>query len=122
MEIAIAVAAVAIENARPQSSKPRSSDRCCVKSIAQLAAEYGIHPHQLCQWRDTTLQTLPSIFSDQSAKEDSQREEAHSKQVHDLCAQMTCLRSSLATLTCPYAGCSIAKETVASSTASSTRF
>ncbi len=59
------------------------------KSVAQLAAEHSIHPNQLYQWRETALQTLPLLFSDQSTKEKEQalKEEAHSKQVHDLYAQ-----------------------------------
>jgi transposase-like protein len=65
------------------------------KSVAQLAAEHGIHPNQLYQWRDIALQTLPSLFSDQSAKEQAQREEAHSKQVHDLYAQIGKLTTQL---------------------------
>lgn len=39
------------------------------KSVAQLAAEHGIHPNQLYQWRDhQALQVLPSLFSDHSAR------------------------------------------------------
>ncbi len=65
------------------------------KSIAQLATEHGIHPNQLYQWRETALQGLPSLFSDQSAKEQAVREEAHSKQVHDLYAQIGKLTTQL---------------------------
>src|SRR5215203_5987230 len=65
------------------------------KSIPQLASEYGIHPNQLYQWRETALQGLSSLFSDQSAKEQAAREEAHSKQVHDLYAQIGKLTTQL---------------------------
>jgi transposase-like protein len=65
------------------------------KSVAQLGAEHGIHPNQLYQWRDIALQTLPLLFSDQSTKEHAQREEAHSKQVHDLYAQIGKLTTQL---------------------------
>jgi transposase-like protein len=47
------------------------------KSIAQLAAEHGIHPNQLHQWRDQALQALPSLFSDQSAREQAAKDAAH---------------------------------------------
>lgn len=65
------------------------------KSIAQIAAEYGVHPHQLYQWRDTAIGGLTSLFSDQSAKEAAAREEAHAKQVHDLYAQIGKLTTQL---------------------------
>jgi putative transposase len=68
------------------------------KSIAQLASEQGIHPHQLYQWRDTALQGLPTIFSGQGAKEQAQREEAHAKQVHELYAHIGRLTTQLAWL------------------------
>lgn len=65
------------------------------KSVTQLAAEHGIHPNQLYQWRDIALQTLPLLSSDQSTKEHAQREEANSKQVHDLYAQIGKLTTQL---------------------------
>jgi transposase-like protein len=65
------------------------------KSVAQLAAEHGIHPNQLYQWRDLAIQTLPALFSDQSTKEQAQREEAHLKLVHDLYAQIGKLTTQL---------------------------
>lgn len=65
------------------------------KSVALLAAEHGIHPNQLYQWRDIALQTLPLLFSDQSTKEQALKEEAHSKQVHDLYAQIGKLTTQL---------------------------
>ncbi len=65
------------------------------KSIAQLGAEYGIHPNQLYQWRETALHGLPTLFSDRSTKEQAAREEAHSKQVHDLYAQIGKLTTQL---------------------------
>jgi transposase-like protein len=65
------------------------------KSVAQLAAEHGIHPHQLYQWGDTALQGLPTLFSGQSAKEQAAREEAHSQQVHELYAQIGRLTTQL---------------------------
>jgi transposase-like protein len=48
------------------------------KSVAQIAAEHGIHPHQLYQWRDIALQGLPTLFSGQSAKEQVERDRAGS--------------------------------------------
>ena len=68
------------------------------KSVAQIAAEHGIHPHQLYQWRDQALQALPIIFAGQGAKEQAAREEAHAKQVHELYAQIGRLTTQLAWL------------------------
>ncbi len=36
------------------------------KSIAQLAAEYGVHPTQLGKWKATALYGLPSLFEERS--------------------------------------------------------
>lgn len=65
------------------------------KSVAQLAAEHGIHPHQLYQWRDIALQGLPILFSGQSAKEQAQREAAHAQKIHELYAQIGKLTTQL---------------------------
>jgi transposase-like protein len=34
------------------------------KSIAQLAAEYGVHPTQLGKWKATALKGLPGLFAE----------------------------------------------------------
>src|SRR5215203_1498514 len=65
------------------------------KSIAQIAAEHGVHPHQLYQWRDIALQGLPTLFPSQSAKEQAEREQAHAKKVHELYAQIGKLTTQL---------------------------
>ena len=65
------------------------------KSIAQIAAEHGIHPHQLYQWRDIALQGLPTLFSGQSVKEQAEREAAHERKVYELYAQIGKLTTQL---------------------------
>ena len=37
------------------------------KTLAQLAAEHGVHPSQLIKWRATALQGLPSLFARQDS-------------------------------------------------------
>jgi putative transposase len=37
------------------------------KSLAQLAAEHGVHPTQLIKWRATALEGLPSLFTKQDS-------------------------------------------------------
>ena len=32
------------------------------KTLAQIAAEHGVHPNQISQWKATALQRLPTIF------------------------------------------------------------
>ncbi len=44
------------------------------KSVAQIAAEHGIHPHQLYQWCNQALQTLHLLFSDQPAREQAAKD------------------------------------------------
>lgn len=65
------------------------------KSVAQIAAEHGIHPHQLYQWRDQALAGLPTLFSGQSAKEQAEREAAHERKEHELYAQIGKLTTQL---------------------------
>ena len=65
------------------------------KSVAQIAAEHGIHPHQLYQWRDQALAGLPTLFCGQSAKEQAAREAAHAQKVHELYAQIGKLTTQL---------------------------
>ncbi len=36
------------------------------KSIAQLAAEFGVHPTQLGKWKALALHGLPSLFEEHS--------------------------------------------------------
>lgn len=44
------------------------------KTIAQVAAEYGVHPNQIRQWRQKLLDELPQLFSDcrKSAEKDGE--------------------------------------------------
>jgi transposase-like protein len=65
------------------------------KGIAQIAAEHGIHPHQLYQWRDIALQGLPTLFSGKEAKEQAERETAHERKVHELYAHIGKLTTQL---------------------------
>ncbi len=38
------------------------------KTIAQISSEFGIHAHQVQQWRQKLLEDLPQAFSDRSKK------------------------------------------------------
>jgi len=43
----------------------------CEKKLAQLAAEFGVHPKQIRLWEKKALAALPSIFS-QGTRHDSE--------------------------------------------------
>ena len=45
------------------------------KTIAELASDYGVHPHQITQWRKQVLEDLPALFSSKQASKDKAREE-----------------------------------------------
>ena len=56
------------------------------KSIAQLAAEYGVHPTQLGKWKALALKGLPSLFEKQDSTVALQA--AHEQQLTDLYAEI----------------------------------
>src|SRR6476659_2618991 len=60
------------------------------QSIAQLAAEYGVHPTQLGKWKALALHGLPSLFEERA-------EVGALKTAHD--AQLTALYAEIGRLT-----------------------
>ena len=36
------------------------------KTITQIASEHGVHPSQLCRWRDKAVEHLGQLFEEQS--------------------------------------------------------
>jgi len=53
------------------------------KTAAQIAAEYGVHPTQLAQWKKAVLDSLPGAF-DKGKREVKELEKAHQKEVDEL--------------------------------------
>jgi transposase-like protein len=47
------------------------------KTMAQIAAEYGVHPVQLSQWKKTALDNLSMLFADdrKAAKQQKAQEQ-----------------------------------------------
>jgi transposase len=66
------------------------------KTIAQLAAEHGIHPNVLSSWKATALQGLPALFERRDSLQAVQT--AHEQQVQDLYAQIGRLTTQVAWL------------------------
>jgi transposase-like protein len=49
------------------------------KTIAQLAAEHGVHPVQISQWKAAALKGLPAVF-EKEGKGEATRQAAHEKE------------------------------------------
>jgi len=47
----------------------------CQKTTNEIAAEYGVHPSQISQWKKQVLDELPQIFS----KQEKDREKAETE-------------------------------------------
>lgn len=66
------------------------------KSIAQLAAEYDVHPTQLGKWKATALRDLPSLFEERATIEALKA--AHEAQLTALYAEIGRLTTQVAWL------------------------
>ncbi len=65
------------------------------KTVGQLAGEYGVHSNILYRWRDQALAALPGLFSDQTAQELVQKEEAWQQERDALYAEIGRLTTQL---------------------------
>lgn len=65
------------------------------KTLGQVASEYGVHPHQVAQWRDKVLAGLPELLSRKGEEKRSATDAAHDKQVHELYAEIGKLTTQL---------------------------
>lgn len=54
------------------------------KTIAELAADFKIHPNQVSEWKKQALEGLADIFSGKAGRHDS----AHEAQIKDLHAKI----------------------------------
>jgi len=67
------------------------------RPVAQIAAEYGIHPNQLYKWKTQALEGLPGLFEDgQKANKGLKAE--HERELKELYAQIGRLSTQLAWL------------------------
>lgn len=67
------------------------------RTIAQIAAEHGIHPNQLSKWKALALKGLPSLFADEHKKAGADKA-AHERQLQELYAEIGKLSTQLAWL------------------------
>jgi len=65
------------------------------KSISELISEYGVPKTVLYHWRDQAMTGLPSLFSDQSAQEQREREQEWQREREDLYAEIGRLTTQL---------------------------
>jgi transposase-like protein len=56
------------------------------KTISQLAAEIGVHPSQLKEWKRIALQGLPDLFSRESKV--GEQAKIHEQQVNELYSEI----------------------------------
>jgi putative transposase len=56
------------------------------KTVAQIAAEYSIHPGQLHRWKRQALENFPQLFTESQALK--QQAQAHEQQLTELYAEI----------------------------------
>ena len=67
------------------------------KSIAQIAAENGVHPNQIHKWKKQALANFSQVFEEERQGETA-REAEHEKQLNELYAEIGRLSTQLSWL------------------------
>jgi transposase-like protein len=67
-----------------------------VKTLAQIASQYEVHPTQLKNWRAVALEGLPSLFEKQDSTMELRR--AHEQQLTELYTEIGKLSTQVAWL------------------------
>jgi transposase len=67
------------------------------KSIAEIAAENGIHPNQIYKWKKQALEDFAQLF-EEDRKGEREREAEHERQVNELYAEIGRLSAQLSWL------------------------
>ena len=58
-----------------------------IKTVAQIAREYGVHPVQVSQWKTTIRERLPDLF--ESGRKETQDQEELIAALHQKIGQLT---------------------------------
>ena len=64
------------------------------RPVAQIAAEYGIHPNQLYKWKTQAMEGLPGLFED-GQRADKTLKAEHERELKELYAQIGRLSTQL---------------------------
>ena len=67
------------------------------KTIAQIAAEYGVHPNQISQWKTLALKGLPTLFQKDNVAQ-AAFSAAHEQKLQELYAEIGKLTTQVAWL------------------------
>jgi putative transposase len=67
------------------------------KSIAEIAAENGIHPNQIYKWKKRALEDFAQLF-EEDRKGEREREAEHERQLNELYAEIGRLSAQLSWL------------------------
>jgi transposase-like protein len=56
-------------------------------TVNEIAATFGVHPHQVVQWKKQALEALPDVFSSRRVRE-AQSDEALNAQLYQQIGQL----------------------------------
>jgi transposase-like protein len=71
------------------------------RTLNELAAEHGIHPNQISQWRTQLLEAVPGIFSDRGTQRQKAADELQAQlyqQIGQLKVELDWLKKKLGPL------------------------
>lgn len=71
------------------------------KTINDLAAEHGVHPNQISQWRNQLLEAVPGVFSARTAHREKAAEDLQAQlyqQIGQLKVELDWLKKKLGPL------------------------
>lgn len=59
------------------------------KTLTQIASEHGVHPSQLCRWRDKAIENLASLFVESPERAQEQAQAAEIEQLYAEIGRLT---------------------------------
>jgi transposase-like protein len=68
------------------------------RTLSQVAAEHGLHPNLVSQWRDQALGGMASLFSRTKENDQAAKEAAHEREKQELYAEIGRLTTQLSWL------------------------